>query len=47
MMKTLVLTLMGAAAMVSCQQTQQQVVDEKACDIAQLDFTGVDLYAGK
>jgi hypothetical protein len=47
MMKTLVLTMVGAAAMVSCQQTQQQVVDEKACDIAQLDFTGVDPYAGK
>lgn len=47
MMKTIVLTMMGAVAMVSCQQTQQQVVDEKACDIAQFDFTSVDPYTGK
>lgn len=38
MVKTLVLTMVGAVAMVSCQQQQQQVTDEKACTLAQPDM---------
>lgn len=41
MVKTLVLTMVGAVAMVSCQQQQQQVVDEKACTLAQPDVPGL------
>lgn len=42
MVKTLVLTMVGAVAMVSCQQQQQQqVTDEKACTLAQPDVPGL------
>lgn len=45
-MKTVMIMAVAAVALVSCQQTQQ-VQDEKACDVATLDFTGVDPYAVK
>ena len=41
MVKTLVLTMVGAVAMVSCQQQQQQVTGEKACTLAQPDVPGL------
>lgn len=45
-MKTTMIMVLAAAALVSCQQTQQ-VQDEKASDVATLDFNGVDPYAVK
>ena len=45
-MKTVMIMAAAVTAMVSCQQTQQ-VQDEKACDVATLDFNGVDPYAVK
>lgn len=45
-MKTTMIMVLTAAALVSCQQTQQ-MQDEKACDVATLDFNGVDPYAVK
>lgn len=45
-MKTVMIMAVAAVALVSCQQTQQ-VQDEKACDVATLDFNGVDPYAVK
>ena len=48
-MKTVIIIAAVCVALATCQSCQQtqQVQDEKACDVATLDFNGVDPYAVK